>query len=125
MHPYKLVPTNELAEDDFDRPILFCAQTMQVIDGNSLQIDNVLFSDESTFTLHGHVNRQDCRYWSRANPHWMRELKPDVQMVDDKMVEPNTNEHTVLVITLRFIVWRVGEMELDESDVLPQPDSRA
>ncbi|KAJ8944629.1 hypothetical protein NQ318_004716 [Aromia moschata] len=28
MHPYKLVPTNELAEDDFDRRILFCEQMM-------------------------------------------------------------------------------------------------
>ncbi|KAJ8953930.1 hypothetical protein NQ318_019170 [Aromia moschata] len=62
MHPYKLVPTNELAEDDFDRRILFCEQMMQMIDDNTLQIENVLISDESTFTLHGHVNRQNCRY---------------------------------------------------------------
>ncbi|KAJ8955681.1 hypothetical protein NQ318_008552 [Aromia moschata] len=47
---------------------------MQMIDDNTLQIENVLFSDESTFTLHGHNNRQNCRYWSRENPHWMREL---------------------------------------------------
>ncbi|KAJ8962772.1 hypothetical protein NQ318_001171 [Aromia moschata] len=70
MHPYKLVPSNELAEDDFDRRILFCEQVMQMIDDNTLQIEN----DESTFTLHGHVNRQNCRYWSRQNPHWLREL---------------------------------------------------
>ncbi|KAJ8943217.1 hypothetical protein NQ318_016730 [Aromia moschata] len=74
MHPYKLVPTNVLAKDDFDRRILFCGQMMQTIDDNTLQIENVLFSDESTFILHGHVNRQNCRYWSRENPHWMREL---------------------------------------------------
>ncbi|KAJ8934089.1 hypothetical protein NQ318_011944 [Aromia moschata] len=36
-----------------------------MIDTNTLQIENVLFSDESTFTLHGH--------W-RVTPHWMREL---------------------------------------------------
>ncbi|KAJ8955832.1 hypothetical protein NQ318_005375 [Aromia moschata] len=67
MHPYKLVPINELAEDDFDRRILFCEQMMQMIDDNTLQIENVLFSDESTFTLHGNVNRQNCRYWSRKS----------------------------------------------------------
>ncbi|KAJ8949747.1 hypothetical protein NQ318_005070 [Aromia moschata] len=39
-----------------------------------IQIENVLFSDESTFTLHGHVNRRNYRYWLRENPHWMREL---------------------------------------------------
>ncbi|KAJ8951119.1 hypothetical protein NQ318_021563 [Aromia moschata] len=48
--------------------------TMQMINDNTLQIENVLFSEESTFTLHGHVNRQNCRCWSRENPHWMREL---------------------------------------------------
>ncbi|KAJ8957061.1 hypothetical protein NQ318_007273 [Aromia moschata] len=74
VHPYKLVPINELAEDDFDRRILFCEQIMQMIDGNTLQMENVLFSDEYTFIVHGHVNRQNCRYWSRENPHWMREL---------------------------------------------------
>ncbi|KAJ8933624.1 hypothetical protein NQ318_012753 [Aromia moschata] len=41
MPPYKLVPTNELAEDDFDRGILFCEQMMQMIDGNTLQTENV------------------------------------------------------------------------------------
>ncbi|KAJ8937585.1 hypothetical protein NQ318_017654 [Aromia moschata] len=25
-------------------------------------------------TLHGFVNRQNCRYFSTENPHWMREL---------------------------------------------------
>src|SRR5437588_198499 len=37
------------------------------------KIEDVLFSDESTFTLNGHVNRQNCRYRSNENPHWMRE----------------------------------------------------
>ncbi|KAJ8943071.1 hypothetical protein NQ318_015327 [Aromia moschata] len=63
MHLYKLVPTNELVEDDFDRRILFCEQMMQMIDDNTLQIENVLFSDEST--LH---------FTAIENPHWMREL---------------------------------------------------
>ncbi|KAJ8936860.1 hypothetical protein NQ318_016039 [Aromia moschata] len=75
MHPYKLVPTNELAEDDFDRRIIFCEQMMQMIDDNTLQIENILFSNEFIFTLHGHVNHQNCRYWSRETPHWMRELQ--------------------------------------------------
>lgn len=74
MHPYKLIPTQELSEDDFDRRTYFCEQMMQRLDNNVIQLENVLFSDESTFTLHGHVNRQNCRYWANENPHWMREL---------------------------------------------------
>ncbi|KAJ8948033.1 hypothetical protein NQ318_003366 [Aromia moschata] len=73
-HPYKLVPTNELAVDDFDRRILFCEQMMQMIDDNTLQIENVLFSDESTFTLHGHVCSN--MYWNQFRTVWsVRKLK--------------------------------------------------
>lgn len=32
-----------------------------------------MFSDESTFCLNGNVNRHNCRYWARENPHWIRE----------------------------------------------------
>ncbi|KAJ8960496.1 hypothetical protein NQ318_013780 [Aromia moschata] len=39
MHPYKLVPTSELAEDDFYRRILFCEQMMQMVDDNTLQMN--------------------------------------------------------------------------------------
>ncbi|GFV21046.1 uncharacterized protein TNCV_198891 [Trichonephila clavipes] len=28
----------------------------------------ILFSDEAHFWLNGHVNKQDCRIWSEANP---------------------------------------------------------
>lgn len=74
MHPYKLTPTQELSEDDFDRRMVFCEEMMQILDNNVIQLENVLFSDESTFTLNGHVHRQNCRYWASENPHWMREL---------------------------------------------------
>lgn len=34
---------------------------------------NVLWTDESTFTRNGLWNRQNLRYWSRVNPHLVRE----------------------------------------------------
>ncbi|KAJ8944234.1 hypothetical protein NQ318_001654 [Aromia moschata] len=64
---YKIFPTNRNLL--IDTRLLFCEQMMQMMDDNTLQIENVLFSDESKFTLHGHINRQNCRYWSRENPH--------------------------------------------------------
>ncbi|XP_072392447.1 uncharacterized protein [Diabrotica undecimpunctata] len=73
MHPYKIVHTQELMEDNFDRRTYFCEQMMAMLDSNVIQLEDVSFSDESTFTLHGHANRQNCRCWSRENPHWMRE----------------------------------------------------
>lgn len=56
--------TQELIEVDFDRRTHFCQQLMAMIDNNVIQSQNVLFSDESTFTLKAHVNRQNYRYWS-------------------------------------------------------------
>ena len=35
----------------------------------------IIFSDEATFTLHGEINRHNCRYWSDNNPHWMLAIK--------------------------------------------------
>ena len=37
-------------------------------------VNNILFSDESTFCLNGQVNRHNCRYWSDENPHWMEQV---------------------------------------------------
>ena len=36
-------------------------------------LHKIIFSDESTFCLNGVVNRQNCRYWSATNQHWMTE----------------------------------------------------
>jgi len=36
---------------------------------------NVLFSDESTFTNHGQVNKHNLYYWVINNPHWLCEVE--------------------------------------------------
>lgn len=74
-HPYKIRLLHELAEDDFDRRLQFCEDFMSRNDRYPDFIEKVLFSDEATFYLNGHVNRQNCRYWSDTNPHWMQEYR--------------------------------------------------
>ena len=32
--------------------------------------NNIFFSDKAHFHLNGHLNRQNCRYWSDTNPKW-------------------------------------------------------
>ncbi|KAJ8952614.1 hypothetical protein NQ318_004161 [Aromia moschata] len=61
-HPYRVRLIHELAEDDFDRRTEFCEYMM---DHNNQNNGNVF--------LNGHVNRQNTRYWSQENPHWMQE----------------------------------------------------
>jgi hypothetical protein len=34
-----------------------------------------LFTEEANFYVNGEVNRQNVRYWSDANPHWMNPSK--------------------------------------------------
>lgn len=72
-HPYKLTILQELLEDDPDRRLQFSEQIMDQLETNNILVENILFSDESTFMLNGEVNRQNCRYWADENPRWMRE----------------------------------------------------
>lgn len=72
-HPYKVKLVQELNEDDPDRGQEFCELMMNRMLADLQFINKIVFSDEATFQLNGTVNRQNCRYWSRENPHWMME----------------------------------------------------
>lgn len=72
-HPYKIQLIQELNDDDPDRRIQFCERVMDLCHANPGFHRRILFSDEATFCLNGTVNRQNCRYWSRGNPHWVAE----------------------------------------------------
>ncbi|CAH1372527.1 unnamed protein product [Tenebrio molitor] len=49
-----------------------------------------------TFCLNGTVNRQNCRYWTRENPHWMQEIHTQypqkvnvwARIIDDRILGP-------------------------------------
>lgn len=72
-HPYKIRLVHELAEEDFDRRLQFCEILMDICNRDNNFVRNMVFSDEATFCLNGTVNRQNCRYWSQTNPHWVQE----------------------------------------------------
>lgn len=73
-HPYKVIPVQELFEDDFDRRNQFCERMQNMCNLNNNLVKNIIFTDEATFCLSGNVNRQNCRYWAKENPHWMMEV---------------------------------------------------
>ncbi|KAL7292825.1 hypothetical protein TKK_0013650 [Trichogramma kaykai] len=85
-----------LNEDDPDRRVEFCEQMMNLLITDPVLLDNIVFSDETTFQLNGNVNRQNCRYWSDTNPHWMREDKTQypqklnewAEIVGDRIIGP-------------------------------------
>lgn len=59
--PYKMRAVQELFKNDIDRRVLFCKLIMHAIDVNQLSPKFIVFSDEATFALKGHINKQNWR----------------------------------------------------------------
>ena len=72
LHPYKVQLIHELSEDNPDRRLEYCESFMRHCDDNPNFLNSVVFSDEATFYLNGTVNRHNCRYWAREQPHWVQ-----------------------------------------------------
>lgn len=72
-HPYKVNLIQELTDGDFDRRLQFCETMMDLFNTNEHFLYEIMFSDESSFSINGTVNRHNCRYWATENPHWARE----------------------------------------------------
>lgn len=74
-HPYHISLHQELHGDDFQNRVVFCQWAHEQIQIDRNFFLRVLFSDESTFTNHGEVNRHNMHYWSVENPRWLRQVE--------------------------------------------------
>uniref|UniRef100_A0AAX7TH63 Uncharacterized protein n=1 Tax=Astatotilapia calliptera TaxID=8154 RepID=A0AAX7TH63_ASTCA len=70
-YPYKLQLLQHLSEDDPDQCTEFAEWTKQKLEQDPQFTQKILFSDEANFYVNGEVNKQNQRYWSDTNPHWM------------------------------------------------------
>lgn len=75
LHDMKVKPyiprlIHELSEDDFDRRLETCDTLLQKLADDPNFVDNIIWSDESKFTLDGYVNRHNCVIWSSDNPRF-------------------------------------------------------
>uniref|UniRef100_A0AAZ1XUQ9 DUF4817 domain-containing protein n=1 Tax=Oreochromis aureus TaxID=47969 RepID=A0AAZ1XUQ9_OREAU len=70
-HPYKLQLLQHLNEDDPDQRTEFAKWANQKLEQDPQFTQKILFSDEANFYVNGEVNKQNHRYWSDNNPHWM------------------------------------------------------
>lgn len=41
---------------------------------------NIIFNDEACFFINGEVNKQNFRYWSEQNPHWVENVNTQATM---------------------------------------------
>lgn len=66
---FKLLKSHEIFPEDHYRRMEFCERVMEMSNQDSYFLKNILFTDESTFPLHGLHNSSVIRYWSRENLH--------------------------------------------------------
>lgn len=55
----------------------FITSNLLIVNNNDL--NNVCFSDASSFYLNRHLIRLNCRYWSDVNPHWYRQTHSHIR----------------------------------------------
>ena len=69
LHPYKMVLAQELKPNDHRLRREFANWALESIENDPDFHRKIIFSDEAHFWLNGFVNKQNCRYWCKENPH--------------------------------------------------------
>jgi hypothetical protein len=68
LKPYKVEFVQQLFEEDLQDRVEMCKVLIPILQDNAIQ-ENLFFSDEAVFYLHGLVNKHKIRYWSESNPN--------------------------------------------------------
>ena len=72
-HPFKIQIVQQLQENDFVSRKNFCEMMLE----RFRTVNSIFWSDEAHFHLNGHVNKQNCRYWSpRSHNPRLKHQKP-------------------------------------------------
>ena len=69
LKPYRPQLIHGLLEDDPDGRLQFSELMLNKIEEDSRILDKIIWSDETSFKLSGHVNRHNCVYWYTNNMH--------------------------------------------------------
>lgn len=80
LRPYRLQLLQALKPTDHGLRANFANDVLFHDDANFM--DRVVFSDESTFHLSGHVNTHNVRIWGSENPHEMVQIQRDSPKVN-------------------------------------------
>ena len=66
--PYKISVGQPLSSNAVQQRYEFACQLDALIEDNSIDPRNIIFSDEAHFWLNGYVNRQNYRFWGSQKP---------------------------------------------------------
>lgn len=117
IRPYKPKFNHFLEENDDMKRLDFCLLIGEHILRQRSFVNNIIFSDEATFTTNGVVSSQNCRYWSRDNPNFRirsrRQYSQKVNVwcaityngiIGPYFIENNLNQHTYLHLLNTFFM---------------------
>ena len=65
----KTQSTQPLNKDYKQKRLVFAQNIKQLINGDGINVKQIFFSNETNFYLHGHINKQNYRFWVHENPH--------------------------------------------------------
>jgi hypothetical protein len=71
-HPFHYTKVQALSEDDFPLRVNFCRWMLDAINLNPNFQNQIMWTDESTFTRDGIFNMHNHHYWAIENPHVIR-----------------------------------------------------
>lgn len=69
------MPVHNLTEENMRQRLLYCEEVIGHIRENADFLNNIIFTDEATFTTSGMFNRKNKHYWATENPHKIQAVK--------------------------------------------------
>lgn len=73
-HPYRLRRRHAMNEADHEARVLFATDILEMLDEDPQMLNNIIFTDEAHFSLNGHTNTWNSRYWDLDNPDFFVEM---------------------------------------------------
>lgn len=135
LHAYKIQLVHEIKPNDKRLRLDFAVDILNRIDENPNYLNNVLFTDESTFHVNGVVNRHNCRIWGSEKPREIVQHQRDSPKVNvwcglmnDRIVGPfifceNTINGDIYCEMLELYVFpQVDDIEAEKGLVIFQQD---
>ncbi|GBN54596.1 hypothetical protein AVEN_21553-1 [Araneus ventricosus] len=80
--PYKMQLVHQLKQSDLSIRFNFAVDMLHRIDVDNDFLQRIIFTDEATFHVSGHVNKYNTRIWGSENPHFIIEPVRDSPKVN-------------------------------------------
>ncbi|XP_066587659.1 uncharacterized protein [Prorops nasuta] len=134
-YAYKINTCQQLKEVDYENRLQFCKIMMDKIDDDGALLNNILFTDESTFVLTHSPNKQNTRFWSKDNPresiesHTQYQEKLNVwlgiwgeNVIGPIFIDGNLNAEKYLNLLMNDVQSRVQRVAADNGRIVFQQD---